>query len=110
NIHDLCASIQYSIVDILMHKLLQAVEQTGITEIVIGGGVAANSELRNTIQQQGKVRGWKTHIPPIAYTTDNAAMVAVAAYYTYFTEKFASHSISPKARYSLHEYFEFQHL
>lgn len=108
NIHDLCASIQYSIVDILMHKLLQAVEQTGITEIVIGGGVAANSELRNTIQQQGKARGWKTHIPPIAYTTDNAAMVAVAAHYTYSMGKFASHSISPKARYSLHEYFESQ--
>ena len=105
NLDDLCASIQKSIVDILMHKLFLAVEQTGITEIVIGGGVAANSGLRNVIHNEGVARGWTTHIPPLKYTTDNAAMIAVAAYYKYLAGNFAPHSFSPKARYSLQDYF-----
>ncbi len=106
NIDDVCASIQHTIVDILMDKLKKAVKQTGIKEIVIGGGVAANSGLRNAIVNNGEKYGWKTHLPQFKYTTDNAAMIAITGYYKYLANELADQSFSPKARYSLLEYFE----
>ena len=103
--NDICASIQFSIVEILMQKLVLASRATGIREIVIGGGVAANSGLRNAVRESAKLHNWTAHIPPKKYTTDNAAMIAVAAYYNYIQGNFAAQDISAKARYPLHEYF-----
>ncbi|HOE94470.1 MAG TPA: tRNA (adenosine(37)-N6)-threonylcarbamoyltransferase complex transferase subunit TsaD, partial [Candidatus Cryptobacteroides sp.] len=71
NKEDICASFQKALIDILMDKLLKAVKQTGIKEISIGGGVAANSELRSRISEEGKKRGWNTYLPPLKFTTDN---------------------------------------
>ena len=78
NLDDICASIQYTIVEILMDKLKNAVKQTGIKEIAIAGGVSANSEIRNRLQLAEKHFGWTTYIPKFEYTTDNAAMIAWA--------------------------------
>lgn len=105
NIDDICASVQSTIVEILLQKLHVAVKQTGITEIVIGGGVAANSGLRGAIEQQGIENNWNTYIPEMKYTTDNAAMISVASYYKFLEQDFVEQDISPKARYSLQEYF-----
>ncbi len=98
NINDLCASIQFTIVDILMEKLKNAVKLTGITEIAIGGGVSANSELRNTLTELGKKHNWTVHIPEFKFTTDNAAMIAISGYYKFLNGEFAPLSISPMAR------------
>lgn len=80
-IDDLCACIQSAVVETLLKKLILAAKQTGIYNISIGGGVSANSLLRNRIEECGRTYGWKTFIPPFAYTTDNAAMVGIAAYF-----------------------------
>lgn len=77
NLHDICAGIQYTIVDYLMEKLKNAVKKTKINEIAIGGGVSANSGIREALLQAEKKYGWKVHIPPFEYCTDNAAMIAV---------------------------------
>jgi N6-L-threonylcarbamoyladenine synthase len=77
NIEDICASIQYTIVSYLMDKIKNAVKQTGITEIAIGGGVSANSGIRNAMKDAEKRYGWKTYIPKFEYCTDNAAMIAM---------------------------------
>ena len=98
NLHDLCASIQYTIIIILMDKLKKAVKQTGITQIAIAGGVSANSGIRNSLQQAEKRHGWKTFIPKFEYTTDNAAMIAIAGYYKYLNQDFADMSIAATAR------------
>lgn len=105
HIDDMCASLQKTIIDILMQKLQLAVKQTGIHEIVIGGGVAANSGLRNAIAAFGKTHGYNTYIPERRYTTDNAAMIAVTAYHKFLERDFVTQDISPRARYSLQEYF-----
>lgn len=105
NIDDLCASLQKTIVDILLHKLIKAVNETGVTEIVIGGGVAANSGLRNAITELGSKHSWKTHIPQMKYTTDNAAMIAITAYQKHLKNQFTTQEIGPRARYTLQEYF-----
>ena len=83
NINDICASFQKTLIDVLMDKLLKAVKQTGIRQIAIGGGVSANSGLRTRIQEEGKKRGWVTFIPEFRFTTDNAAMIAIAGLYKY---------------------------
>jgi len=105
NIDDLCASLQKTIVDILLKKLIQATKETGIKEIVIGGGVAANSGLRKAITLEGKNRGWNTFLPQFKYTTDNAAMIAITAYQKYLKGDRADQSFSPMARYALQDYF-----
>ncbi len=97
---DLCASIQRTIVDILLLKLEKAVLQTGITEIAIAGGVSANSGLRSGLQNLRQTRGWNIYIPPLAYTTDNAAMIAVSGYFKFLKKDFASQSAAPYARSS----------
>jgi N6-L-threonylcarbamoyladenine synthase len=98
NMHDLCASIQYTIVKILLKKLQKAVELTGITNVCIAGGVSANSGLREGLQKMGAKHGWKTYVPAFEYCTDNAAMIAITAFYKYQAGAFSDLSISPSAR------------
>lgn len=95
---DLCASIQHTIIKILFDKLFKASEQTGINEIAIAGGVSANSDIRESLINEGKARNWNVYIPPVNYSTDNAAMIAIAAYYKYLKKDFASFESSPYAR------------
>lgn len=98
---DICASVQHSIVGILLHKLEQAVDQTGIREVAIAGGVSANSELRKQLLQRGQSGNWTVHIPKLAYSTDNAAMIGITAYFKYQKGMFAPLSVEPLARWHL---------
>ncbi len=98
NLDDICASIQFSIVKILIDKLEKASEQTQIKEIAIAGGVSANSGLRNRIKQMEKTHNWNTHIPPFSYCTDNAAMIAITGYYKYLNNEFSSQKITANPR------------
>jgi N6-L-threonylcarbamoyladenine synthase len=82
---DLCASVQHTIVAMLMRNVQLAVEQTGVKEICIAGGVSANSGLRKALQELGKEKGWKTYVPAFEYCTDNAAMIAITAYYQFLS-------------------------
>ena len=83
NLADICASIQHRIITILLNKLKKAVTETGIKDICIAGGVSANSGLRKAFKELGKKNGWNTFIPAFEYCTDNAAMIAIQAYYKY---------------------------
>ena len=103
HLKDICASIQYSIIKILMDKLKKAVKQTGIKEIAIGGGVSANSGIRNALKEAESTYGWKTHIPKFEYTTDNAAMIAIVGYLKYPEKDFTNQSITAKARFSIED-------
>ena len=98
NINDLCASVQFTIINILMKKLKKATEQTGIKNVCIAGGVSANSGLRNALTEYGEKFNWKTFIPPFKYCTDNAAMIAITAYYKFLAKDFADLSVSSSAR------------
>ena len=100
NLLDLCASIQQRIVSILLNKLKKAAVQTGIKNICIAGGVSANSELRTAFQQMGEQYHWKTFIPAFQYCTDNAAMIAITAYYKFIEKDFADLSVTAHARAS----------
>lgn len=95
---NLCASLQATIVEILMAKLIKAAKQYDITEIAVAGGVSANSGLRAAILAAGEKYGWATYIPPFALTTDNAAMIAITGYYKYLREEFAPLDMAPAAR------------
>lgn len=95
---DLCASLQSTIVEILMNKLIKAAKQYDITEIAVAGGVSANSGLRKAIVAAGEKYGWATYIPPFKLTTDNAAMIAITGYYKYLREEFAGLGMAPAAR------------
>lgn len=95
---DLCASLQATIVEILMNKLIKAAKQYDITEIAVAGGVSANSGLRSAIIAAGEKYGWATYIPPFKLTTDNAAMIAITGYYKYLREEFAGLGMAPAAR------------
>ena len=83
NLNNICCSVQTTIVNILIKKLIKASNMTGIREIGIAGGVAANSLLRQTLTETGKNRGWNTYIPPFEYCTDNAGMIGIAGYYKF---------------------------
>ena len=98
NKEDICASFQKCLIDILMDKLIKAVRQTGIKEIAIGGGVAANSGLRARVEAEGRKRGWNTYLPELKFTTDNAAMIAVAGYFHYLAGERAPLDIAPVSR------------
>ncbi len=98
NIHDLCASIQFTIVDILMKKLEKAALKLNIKEIAIAGGVSANSELRKQITERGKTLGWKTYIPKFEYCSDNAAMIAITGKFMYDKQLFSDQAITAQAR------------
>ncbi len=95
---DLCASLQATVVDILMNKLIRAAKQYDVTEIAVAGGVSANSGLREAIAAAGERYGWTTYIPPIELTTDNAAMIAITGYYKYLREEFAGLDLAPVAK------------
>ncbi len=95
---DLCASVQNAIVKTLMKKLIMAMEQTGIKEVAIGGGVSANSAVRAAVQAEADKRGWRCFIPKFEYTTDNAAMIAIAATFKYDDGIFSSLDATPFAR------------
>lgn len=98
---DLCASLQKNIIDILLKKLIAASQQLGIDNIAVAGGVSANSGLRRELIAQGNSRGWQVFIPKPAFTTDNAAMIAVAGYYKYLRGYLCDISRPPFARTSI---------
>ena len=98
NKQDLCASLQFTIVDILMDKLRKAVKDTGITEVAVAGGVSANSGVRNAFEDHARRYGWKIHLPKFSFTTDNAAMVAITGYYKYLDKDFCSIDEAPFSR------------
>ncbi|NBW26995.1 MAG: tRNA (adenosine(37)-N6)-threonylcarbamoyltransferase complex transferase subunit TsaD [Flavobacteriaceae bacterium] len=98
NLNDICASIQNSIIEILMEKMKLAVNQTGITRIAIGGGVSANSGIRNAMNEAQTKYGWQTFIPKFEYTTDNAAMIGIVGYQKYLQENFETSGVVSKAR------------
>jgi N6-L-threonylcarbamoyladenine synthase len=95
---DLCASLQATVIDILMSKLLKASKDLKIKEIAIAGGVSANTGLRESLQDYAQRYGWKIHIPPFAFTTDNAAMVAMSGYFKYFKKDFCPIDAVPFSR------------
>jgi N6-L-threonylcarbamoyladenine synthase len=98
NLADLCASIQKTIVAILLNKLKKAVQQTGINTVCLAGGVSANSGLRAAFERTGNDLGWATFIPPFQYCTDNAAMIAITAYYKYGKGDFVPVTATASAR------------
>ena len=98
NKEDICASFQKTLIDILLDKLIKAAKQTGIREVAIGGGVSANSGLRARIEAEGQKRGWRTYLPPLRFTTDNAAMIAVAGYFHFLAGSRAPLTTAPLAR------------
>ena len=95
---DLCASLQATIIEILMKKLIKASNDLNIKQVAIGGGVSANSGLRDAIASMTKQKGWEVYIPEFKFTTDNAAMIAMVGYYKYLNQDFAELSITPIAR------------
>lgn len=101
NMADICASIQYTIIEILMDKIKMAVKQTGITQIAIGGGVSANSGIRSVLKEAEKKYGWQTYIPKFEYTTDNAAMIGITAYHKFLLGKTDDIQIISSARIPL---------
>lgn len=103
NLYDICASIQHTIVEILMQKLKNTVKKTGIKHVAIAGGVSANSEIRKRLQLANKHFGWTTYIPKFEYTTDNAAMIAITGYLKYKEKKYADISVKAEARLNVSE-------
>ena len=101
NLNDICASIQFTIVSILMEKLKKASQQTGVRHIAIGGGVSANSGIRNALKAAEEKYKWITYIPKFEYCTDNAAMIGIVGYLKYKAGQFTDVSVSSKARYSI---------
>jgi len=99
NIPDLCASLQQTIVDILIDKLVKASEATGINEVAIAGGVAANSGLRNAMTAMIAEKGWTVHLPEFRFTTDNAAMIGITGYFKYLNKMFTTQDVVPAARF-----------
>ena len=100
NKEDICASFQKALIDILMGKLIKAAKQTGIREITIGSGVSANSGLRDRIVKEGAKRGWNTYLPEFKFTTDNAAMIAIAGYHHYLAGERTPLDVAPVSRMS----------
>ncbi|WP_299439154.1 tRNA (adenosine(37)-N6)-threonylcarbamoyltransferase complex transferase subunit TsaD [uncultured Aquimarina sp.] len=98
NLEDICASIQYTIINILIDKLKKASKETGIKTIAIGGGVSANSGIRKALKEGEQKYGWKTFIPKFEYTTDNAAMIGIVGYLKYLKKDFTDMSVVAKSR------------
>jgi N6-L-threonylcarbamoyladenine synthase len=96
---DLCASLQHTIISILIGKIVNASLQTGIREVGIAGGVSANSGLRSEMKKEAEKRNWNLFIPEFRYTTDNAAMIGITGYYKYLRGEFSGHDVIPLARY-----------
>ena len=103
NLYDICASIQHTIVEILIEKLKNTVKKTGIKHVAIAGGVSANSEIRKRLQLAQKHWEWTTYIPKFEYTTDNAAMIAITGYLKYKSKIYADISVKAQARLTVSE-------
>ena len=97
---DLSASIQKAIIDSLMIKLRKAVQETGIHDIAVAGGVSANNGLRRAVHEFAQQQNCNVYIPELSYATDNAAMIAVTGYYKYLKDEFSDQDIIPAARYT----------
>ena len=98
NLEDLCASIQHSIVSVLLKKLEEAIKKTDIKQLAIAGGVSANSYLRSELEQLARTKGYQLYIPKFEYCTDNAAMIAIAGYFKYLDKDFTDQYETPSAR------------
>jgi len=98
NLADLCASIQHTLVEMLLIKLKEAMKQTGVTEVAIAGGVSANSGLRAALSSLAQRKGWTLYVPEFEYCTDNAAMIAMAAHFKYLRSEFVGYDIAPLAK------------
>ena len=98
NLHDICASVQRKLIDMLMTKLRKAAKKFQINHVAISGGVSANSELRKRIVEEGEKHRWLTYIPALEYCTDNAGMIAIAAHYKYLAREFTSLDAVPQPR------------
>ena len=98
NLDDICASVQHSIVGILLNKVKKAAKQYGINEIAIAGGVSANTGLRKALTDSATQLNWKVYIPAFEYCTDNAAMIAIAGHYKYINKEFVGQDIAPASR------------
>ncbi len=101
NLPDLCASIQHTLVEMLLIKLKEAMKQVGVTEVAIAGGVSANSGLRNGLAALAQRKGWKLYVPEFEYCTDNAGMIAMAAHYKYLRKDFVGYDLVPLAKLKL---------
>lgn len=101
NLADLCASLQHTIIEILLSKLKRAARETGVNEITVAGGVSANSGLRKALQNNAKKHRWNLIIPKFEYTMDNAAMIAITGYYKYLNKEFTGQDAVPFARTQL---------
>lgn len=95
---DLCASLQKTIIDTLLKKLIKAAKEYKIRDIAIAGGVSANSGLRNAVSEEGRKRGWRVFLPELKFTTDNAAMIAMVGYYRYLRSEFSDLGATPIVR------------
>ncbi len=98
NLNDICASIQHTLVNMLLQKLRKAARQHRIKQIAIAGGVSANSGLRNTLDKMAKAEGWTTYVPDFQYCTDNAGMIGIAGYYKYLAGEFVDQKVSALPR------------
>jgi N6-L-threonylcarbamoyladenine synthase len=98
NLPDICASVQHSIITMLMEKLVLAAQQTGVKHVGIAGGVSANSGLRKALLEAGQQHGWHSYIPAFEYCTDNAAMIGITAWHKYLRAEFAGMDVTPSAR------------
>jgi N6-L-threonylcarbamoyladenine synthase len=101
NLNDICASLQYTLIKMLMQKLKKAAKEYHINEIAIAGGVSANFGLRNELQLVSEIEGWNIYIPKFEYCTDNAAMIAMAAHFKYLNKEFSGLDVVPEARMKL---------
>lgn len=101
NMADICASIQHTIIGILMSKLNKAVKETGVKHVAIGGGVAANSGIRTKLKEAEETKGWHTYIPKFAYCTDNAGMIGIVGYLKYLKNEFSEKNVAAQARYKI---------
>lgn len=98
NLNDICASVQHTLVRMVLQKLRRAARELNIKEVAIAGGVSANSGLRKTLHEMGEKEGWKVYIPDFQYCTDNAGMIAMAAHFKYLKGDFSSQDVSPLPR------------
>lgn len=98
NLEDLCASLQYTLVQIILKKIEQVAKAFSLNQVVIGGGVAANSELRKQLMSRQKSHQWAVYLPPLKYTTDNAAMIGIAAYYKFLNKEYGTFSDASESR------------
>ncbi|NDG45965.1 MAG: tRNA (adenosine(37)-N6)-threonylcarbamoyltransferase complex transferase subunit TsaD [Flavobacteriia bacterium] len=98
NLEDLCASLQYTLVQIILKKIEQVAKAYNLNQVVIGGGVAANSELRKQLMSRQKSHEWAVYLPPLKYTTDNAAMIGIAAYYKFLNKEYGTFSDASESR------------